>query len=153
MFHLGIIIKISTLSKHRQLVSLGLALHYKLTMPVSFISLFLSKILTIFLFLKPLRMLKVHVVHMVSDKYYQMTSDPRIGGLARLKVADQCQLVNKYVSIEQLPNYMPLLPIWLARIRKAKNLQLSVSHFSQNRKQLASNLAKNFVHNVKINAK
>ena len=32
------------------------------------ISLFLSKTLTIFLFLKPLYMLKVHVVHMVSDK-------------------------------------------------------------------------------------
>ena len=127
MFHLGIIIKISTLSKHRQLVSLGLALHYKLTMPVSFISLFLSKSLTIFVFLKPLYMLKVHMVHMVSDKYYQMTKRPQnIGGLARLKVADQCQLVNKYISIQQLPSYMPLLPSWLARIRKAKNLQLAI---------------------------
>ena len=34
---------------------------------VSFISLFLSKILAMFLFLKSLYILKVHVVHMVSD--------------------------------------------------------------------------------------
>ena len=34
---------------------------------VSFISLFLSKIVAMFLFLKSLYMLKVHVVHMVSD--------------------------------------------------------------------------------------
>ena len=125
MFHLGIIIKISTLSKHRQLVSLGLALHYKLTMPVSFISLFLSKILTIFLFLKPLYMLKVHMVHMVTNTTIDDQRTQNIGGLARLKVADQCQLVNKYISIQQLPSYMPLLPSWLARIRKAKNLQLA----------------------------
>ena len=78
-----------------------------------------------------------------------MTSDPRIDGQAKLKVADQHQLVNRYIVYS---TYLYALVTQLVSQESQKSIAICLSFFTK-QKELASDLAKNFVHNVKTKAK